>query len=85
MIEAGFLNVPILSSNCPNGPDEIILNNHNGVKYNLSNRNDFFKKIEKIINLNKDQRYFLLKNMKKETKAYTQFRFYKNFKKSLNL
>ena len=38
LIEAGYLNIPILTSNCPNGPNEIIQNDYNGMKYELGNK-----------------------------------------------
>lgn len=81
LIEAAYLNIPILSSDCPNGPNEIILNDYNGVKYKLSNRNDFFYKVEELINLTKEEKFKFCKNMKKNIKEYTQFRFSKNFEK----
>jgi glycosyltransferase involved in cell wall biosynthesis len=46
-MEAGYLNVPILTSNCPNGPDEIIKNNFDGLKYELGNEIDFLKNMQK--------------------------------------
>ena len=46
LLEAGYLNIPILSSNCPNGPDEIIQNKFNGLKYTLGNKTDFINKLK---------------------------------------
>tara|TARA_B100000780_G_C21063121_1_gene427414 strand:- start:117 stop:260 length:144 start_codon:yes stop_codon:yes gene_type:complete len=46
-MEAGYLNVPILTSNCPNGPDEIIKNNFDDLKYELGNEIDFLKNMQK--------------------------------------
>ena len=81
MIEAAYLNTPILSSDCPNGPNEIILNDYNGIKYKLSNRDDFFHKAQELINLTKEDKLKLCINMKKSIKEYTQFRFSKNIEK----
>ena len=84
LMEAGYLNVPILTSNCPNGPDEIIENNFNGLKYELGNEIDFLEKIKKINNLNEIEKNKLLINMKKTILNYTKFRFAKNFAKIIN-
>ena len=84
LMEAGYLNVPILSSNCPNGPDEIIKNNFNGLKYELGNEIDFLKKMKRISNLNKIEKNKLLINMKKTIMNYTKFRFSKNIEKIIN-
>ncbi|MDA7446618.1 glycosyltransferase [Candidatus Pelagibacter ubique] len=84
LMEAGYLNVPILSSNCPNGPDEIIKNNFNGLKYELGNEVDFLEKMKKISNLNKIEKNKLLINMKKTIMNYTKFRFSKNIEKIIN-
>lgn len=84
LMEAGYLNVPILTSNCPNGPDEIIKNNSNGLKYELGNEIDFLEKIKKINNLNEIEKNKLLINMKKTILNYTKFRFAKNFAKIIN-
>tara|TARA_B110000027_G_scaffold59236_1_gene63893 strand:- start:3643 stop:4782 length:1140 start_codon:yes stop_codon:yes gene_type:complete len=84
LIEAGYLNVPILTSNCPNGPDEIIKNNFNGLKYELNNEIDFLEKIKMISNLNQIEKNKLLINMKKTIINYTKFRFSKNIAKIIN-
>ena len=84
LMEAGYLNIPILTSNCPNGPDEIIKNNSNGLKYELGNEFDFLEKIKKINNLNEIEKNKLLINMKKTILNYTKFRFAKNIAKIIN-
>ena len=83
LLEAGYLNVPILSSNCPNGPNEIIHNKFNGLKYELGNKLDFMNKFEEFINLDDDKKYSLRLNMKKSIINYSQYRFSKNFFKIL--
>ena len=55
LMEAAYLNVPILTSNCPNGPNEIIRNSFNGLKYELGNDDRFFKKnLISMSNLNQN-------------------------------
>ena len=84
LMEAGYLNIPILTSNCPNGPNEIIEDNFNGLKYELGNEVDFIEKMKKISNLNSITKYKLIKNMKKTILNYTKFRFYKKIEKLIN-
>ena len=80
LIEAGYLNVPILSSGCPNGPKEIIKHNYNGLKYEILNTDDLAKKLNEFYKLNEKEIFELKKNFKKDiVKNYTQFRFAKKF------
>ena len=84
LMEAGYLNVPILTSNCPNGPNEIIRNSFNGLKYELDSEVDFLDKMKRISYLNQIEKNKLLINMKKTIMNYTKFRFSKNIEKIIN-
>ncbi len=84
LIEAGYLNIPILTSNCPNGPNEIIQNDYNGMKYELGNKEDFFNKLKKINSYEASEKKKLLINMKKIAVNYSQLRFAKKFLKLIN-
>ena len=84
LIEAGYLNIPILTSNCPNGPNEIIQNDYNGMKYELGNKKDFFNKLKKINSYEASEKKKLLINMKKIAINYSQLRFAKKFLKLIN-
>lgn len=84
LMEAGYLNVPILTSNCPNGPNEIIQNDYNGMKYELGNKKDFFNKLKKINSYEASEKKKLLINMKKIAINYSQLRFAKKFLKLIN-
>ena len=82
LIEAGYLNVPVLSSCCPNGPKEIIKNNYNGFCYKLNDSIDLSKKLEEIYNLKDSDIYKIKVNFKKFViKNYTKYRFAKTFEK----
>lgn len=83
LIESGYLNVPVLTSNCPNGPDEIIINGHNGLKYQLGNISDFLNKLKIFNNLDEQSKKAMAINFKKIIKNYTQFRFFKNISRVL--
>lgn len=84
LLEAGYLNIPILSSNCPNGPDEIIQNKINGFKYKLGNMDDFISKLKLYKETSIKEKKRLSLNMKKKVLNYTQLRFYNNFSKIIN-
>jgi glycosyltransferase involved in cell wall biosynthesis len=79
IIEAGYLNVPVLSSDCPNGPREIIKDNINGFKYFMNNIDDFVNKLIIIENLDKQKLDFIRYNMKKTVSNFTEKRFYNKF------
>jgi len=83
LIESGYLNVPVLTSNCPNGPDEIIINGYNGLKYELGNISDFLNKLKIFNNLDEQSKKAMAINFKKIIKNYTQFRFFRNISRVL--
>jgi glycosyltransferase involved in cell wall biosynthesis len=83
LIESGYLNVPVLTSNCPNGPDEIIIDGYNGLKYELGNVNDLLNKLKIFNNLSSKSKKLMSINFKKIIKNYTQFRFFKNISKEI--
>jgi glycosyltransferase involved in cell wall biosynthesis len=84
LIEAGYLNVPIVTTDCPNGPKEIIIDGFNGFKYQQGNINDFLLKINKVNSLERSELYKILVNMKKTTKNFTKFRFINKLKNYVN-
>lgn len=84
LLEAGYLNVPILSSNCPNGPEEIIINDFNGFKYELRNKDDFFKKFNEFKTMDEFKKKQILLNMKRVVMNYSKLRFSKKFSSLIN-
>ena len=85
LIEAGYLNVPILTSDCLTGPREIIVDNFNGIKYHLNDIDDFVLKLNKINNLKNLKLSTIKFNMKKTSANFTQLKFIKNFQKKILL
>jgi glycosyltransferase involved in cell wall biosynthesis len=81
LIEAGYLNVPILTSNCPNGPNEIIIDGFNGLKYQLGSTSDLLHKIKVFNTLDVKSKKNMTINFKKVVANYTQFRFCKKLLK----
>jgi glycosyltransferase involved in cell wall biosynthesis len=85
LIEAGYLNLPILTSNCPNGPDEIIRDNYNGFKYKLGNIEDMAKNVNKINHLKNDELLKIKINMKRTISSYTKLKFSKSIEQIIKI
>ena len=83
LIEAGYLNIPVLSSDCPNGPDELIQHNYNGFKYKIKNFVDLENKLLQFDNLTENELSQIKINMKKVSSNFTEFNFSKKIKKYL--
>lgn len=81
LIEAGYLNVPILTSNCPNGPNEIVIDGFNGLKYQLGSTSNLLEKIKIFSRLDVESKKNMTINFKKVVANYTQFRFCKKLLK----
>ena len=85
LLEAGLSNTTVISSNCKNGPQEILDNENNGYLFKNNNLNDFLKKFdefkkEKVSELNKKK----LK-LKKEIKKFTLYSHFNSLKKIIDL
>ena len=83
LIEAALSNSTIISSNCPNGPNEIIVNQK--FLFNNNDVDDLCKKFESIKN-NLDKSLILNQKIyvKKRIKEFTMFWHFKNLSKLLN-
>lgn len=79
MIDAAYIGIPILCSDCPSGRKEFIDLNKRGYLYASNNDQDFIEKFNLMINANKKEIKSKLIKAKKETKKYTLFQFYKKF------
>ena len=82
LIEAALSNVNIISSDCPNGPKEIL--NENGLLFLNNNQNDFLDKFDKFMNMNSKELFNNSLNVKKNIKKFTQFQHYKKLDNILN-
>lgn len=83
LIEAGFMNKIILTSDCPNGPKELLAHGNNGFLFETQSFKDFQKKFKEI---NESDKIFLLKkkiSFKKKIKEFTLFNHYKILKNIL--
>lgn len=83
MIESTFHSIPVISSDCPNGPREFLDNGNGGYLYKMNDIDDFYLKIDQFFKDNEN----ILKNKiliaKKNLKKYSIFHFYKNINEYL--
>ena len=82
ILEAAFCKVPILSSNCPNGPKEIIKHNYNGFLYDSNDLDSFVSETIKFEKNFADNKKILLNNLK-ICKQFTIFDHFKSINKIL--
>ena len=69
LIEAIVSDCLVLSSDCPNGPKEIIENN-NGLLFKNNSENDFLLKFNQLINLSDLKKKEFKVNAKKKLKTF---------------
>ena len=84
MIEASYCGKNIISSDCPNGPTEFLINGDGGYLFKNNDEKDFYEKINAFLKdseISKHQKVFLCK---KNTKRYTLFNNFKSLNKILN-
>ena len=85
ILEAGLSNTTVISSNCPNGPKEILDQENNGYLFMNNNKNELIKKFDEfkkddILSLKKKK-----KNLKKKLKKFTTYSHFKTLEKIINL
>ena len=77
IVEAAFCNKTIISSNCPNGPIEILNNGKNGYLFESNSSDQFLKIFEKFISDNKETKNNKIINLKKKCKEFTLYGHFK--------
>ena len=84
LIEAFASNTLVLSSNCPNGPKEIINNENNGFLFTANSKDNFLQKLYYILeNKNKEEIKNKILGGKIESKKYTKYAHFKIINKVL--
>jgi glycosyltransferase involved in cell wall biosynthesis len=85
LIEAGACKIPVFSSDCPEGPKEIIKDNINGILFKTNDLNDFVKNFDRFNNIinNKDLKKKLVLNNLILTKKFSLFSHYLKLDKIL--
>ena len=74
--EAGISNTTVISSNCPNGPEEIVGNN--GFLFRNNDLEDLLKKFDMFLKENSQDLLRKKILLKKNLKKFTLFQHYKN-------
>ena len=85
LIEAALANTLIISSKCPNGPNEILSNGQNGFLFQNNNLSDLLNKFEEFKNLTEDELNKKKLFAKKQIKKFTQFAHFKSLQNIINL
>jgi glycosyltransferase involved in cell wall biosynthesis len=80
LLEAAMARVPVISSNCPTGPEELILDKVNGLLFISNNEDSFNNTLNYALQISKYEKQKILLNNLKLAKKFTIFSHYKNFK-----
>ena len=79
--EAGISNTTVISSDCPNGPKEII--GKNGFLFKNNDLKDLIRKFDMFLHENKNELFKKKILLKKSLKKFTLFQHYKDLYKIL--
>lgn len=82
LVEAALTNLPIISSKCPNGPEEIIKDN--GYLFKNNDLDDFYNKFEDFLNTNKNEIYKNKVIIKKRVKKFTLLQHFRKLDQIIN-
>ena len=85
ILEAALSNTLIISSNCPNGPNEILSNGQNGFLFQNNNLSDLLNKFDEFKNSTEDELNKKKLFAKKQIKKFTQFAHFKSLRNIINL
>jgi glycosyltransferase involved in cell wall biosynthesis len=85
LIESSFMNIPIIASDCPNGPQEIINKDERGYLFKNDNVEDLVKKYIEFKNSSKKDIRKKIYKAKIYSKNYSMFNHYLKLKKILHL
>ena len=85
LLEAGLSNTCVISSNCMNGPQEILSSGKNGFLFENNNLNDLLRKFDEFKKQDMSELNTKKKYLKKEIKKFTQFAHFNSLKKIINL
>ena len=84
MIDAAYLGIPILCSNCPSGRKEFIGNNEKGFLYNEGDDSDFLNNFIRMYNMDSISIKKKLINAKNASRNFTLFKNYLKLENILN-
>ena len=78
LLEAAFSKTSIISSDCPNGPREILKNGSGGFIFKSNNLDDFLRIFKQAEMTNEEKKDKKKKEVLKKAKHYTKFRHFKS-------
>ena len=83
IIEAGYNNLFVISSDCPHGPREFLNYGDSGILFKSNQKDGLFNSLIKFENMHDSEKFKKKMNLKKKTKQYSIFYHYKSFKNIL--
>ena len=83
MIESAYCNKLVISSNCPNGPEEFLKNGESGYLFKNNDPIDLENKINQFLNETENSKFKKTVISKKNSKMYSLFRHYQKLNKIL--
>ena len=83
MIESAYCNKLVISSNCPNGPEEFLKYGKCGYLFKNNDPIDLENKINHFLNENENSKFKKAVISKKNSKVYSLFRHYQKLNKIL--
>ena len=83
LVESAYMNIPIISSDCDNGPKEILDQGKNGFLFKSNNKDSLLNTLLKFENIDNKTINEKLLNCKKSIKGFTYFNHFKSFEKIL--
>ena len=84
LVEAAYCGIPVISSNCPNGPKEILNDGKGGYLFKSNSIQDLINVFNKFLVDDKKVIYKKKVKTKKISSEFTIFNHYKNLKKTIN-
>ena len=84
LVEAGYMNKTIISSDCPNSPCELLENGKNGFLFQSNNIDSFIKKFFEMENSSIEILLSKKISYKKKIREFTIFNHYQILKKLIN-
>lgn len=83
LIEAASVGIPIISSDCPNGPKEFLENGECGYLFKSNNVTSMLNAFDSYINSSQNEKKIKILKAKKKSNFYSMFRHYKELNKIL--
>ena len=84
MIDAAYMGIPILCSDCPSGRKEFIGENERGFLYRQNDSENFLNLFDKMYALDHNEIKKIILRAKKQTKKFTPLKNFLKLKKVLN-